>query len=67
MQVAVALLTFLLLRLAHAAQKAVPELLEFVRLVRANLMQRRDILALNVSAPPQRTDHRQLSLNWDAV
>lgn len=42
-QIAVALIAFLLLRLAHAAQKAVHRPLDFVRLVRANLMQRRRI------------------------
>jgi hypothetical protein len=42
-QIAVALIAFLLLRLAHAAQKAVHRPLDFIRLVRANLMQRRRI------------------------
>ncbi len=40
-QLAVALIAFVLLRLAHHAQKAVPGLLAFARLVRANLMLRR--------------------------
>ena len=42
-QVAVALIAFLILRLAQAAQKSVRSPLEFVRLVRTNLMQRRPI------------------------
>jgi IS4 transposase len=42
-QIAAALIAFLLLRLAQAAQKAVRRPLDFVRLVRANLMQRRRI------------------------
>jgi IS4 transposase len=42
-QIAIALIAFLILRLAQAAQKTVPSPLEFARLVRANLMQRRPI------------------------
>ena len=42
-QIAVALIAFLLLRLAYAAQTAVEGLLAFTRLVRANLMHRRSI------------------------
>lgn len=45
-QVAVALIAFLILRLARAAQSAVSSPLEFARLVRANLMQKRRIDAL---------------------
>ena len=45
-QVYIALILFLLLRLAHDAQKSVPVLLEFVRLVRTHLMSRRDVRAL---------------------
>ena len=46
-QVYIALIVFLLLRLAHGAQASVPALLEFVRLVRTHLMSRRDARALN--------------------
>jgi IS4 transposase len=63
-QIAVALIVFLLLRLAHQAQKAVTNLLEFVRLVRATLMQRRDIRALNQPDQPVQRDLRQLDLDW---
>ncbi len=42
-QIAVALIAFLLLRLAYATQTAVEGLLAFTRLVRANLMHRRAI------------------------
>jgi hypothetical protein len=42
-QIAIALIAFLILRLAQATQKTVPSPLEFARLVRANLMQRRPI------------------------
>jgi hypothetical protein len=59
-QIAVALIAFLLLRLAHAAQSAVDNLLAFTRLVRANLMHRRSINAL-LEPPPIIQDQRQLS------
>jgi hypothetical protein len=42
-QIAVALIAFLILRMAQAAQSAVRSPLEFARLVRANLMHRRPI------------------------
>jgi IS4 transposase len=42
-QIAIALIAFLILRLAQAAQKSVRSSLEFARLVRTNLMQRRPI------------------------
>jgi hypothetical protein len=66
-QIAVALIAFLLLRLAYANQTAVTNLLEFVRLVRANLMQRRDIRALNQPDQPVPRDARQLNLAWCAT
>lgn len=42
-QIAIALIAFLLLRLAQSAQKAISGPLEFARLIRVNLMQRRPI------------------------
>ena len=42
-QIAVALIAFLILRMAQLAQKVVHSPLEFVRLVRTNLMHRRPI------------------------
>jgi len=42
-QIAVALIVFLILRMAQATQKAVHRPLDFARLVRANLMNRRPI------------------------
>jgi hypothetical protein len=60
-QVAVALIAFLLLRLAHAGQRAVPNLLEFVRSVRVHLLSRRDINALNGPERPPEIDPRQMS------
>ena len=50
-QIAVALITFLLLRLGQATQTAVTSPLTFARLIRANLMHRRDLRAL--LQPPQ--------------
>ena len=60
---AVALVAFLLLRLAHTAQRAVHSLLTFTRLVRANLMHRRPINSLLLPPPPIIKDQRQLSLS----
>jgi hypothetical protein len=45
-QVAVALIAFLLLRLAQATQTTVTSPLAFARLIRANLMHRRDVTTL---------------------
>lgn len=61
-QIAVALIAFLLLRLAHAAQKAVLRPLDFVRLVRINLMQRRRIDRLLDNTPTIPSPSHQLSL-----
>jgi len=61
-QIAVALIAFLLLRLAYAAQTAVEGLLAFTRLVRANLMHRRPIDRLLNPPPPIVKDQRQLIL-----
>jgi hypothetical protein len=61
-QIAVALIAFLLLRLAYAAQTAVEGLLAFTRLVRANLMHRRPIDRLLNPPPPIIKDQRQLIL-----
>jgi transposase len=61
-QIAVALIAFLLLRLAQAAQKAIQSPLIFARLVRANLMHRRSIQ--NLLGPPTiPQDHQQMSLS----
>jgi hypothetical protein len=53
-QIACALIAFLLLRLAQATQTAITSPLAFARLVRDNLMHRRDLADL--SKPP-RTAH----------
>jgi hypothetical protein len=61
-QIAVALIAFLLLRLAYAAQAAVASLLAFTRLVRVNIMHRRPIDRLLDPPIPPNKDARQLSL-----
>jgi hypothetical protein len=61
-QVAVALITFLLLRLAQATQKAVTSPLAFARLVRANLMHKRDLRALLEPDPAMLINPNQLAL-----
>ena len=63
-QIAVALITFLLLNLAKADQTVAKSLLEFARLVRVNLMHRRRIDRL-IAKP---TDHpktpSQMAMKW---
>jgi hypothetical protein len=61
-QIFVALIAYLLLRAAHATQKAVAQPLAFIRLVRLNLMHRRPIDALKTPPRPPSTDPRQMSL-----
>jgi IS4 transposase len=60
-QIAVALIAFLLLRLAQATQKAIPSPIVFARLVRANLMHRRAIGNLLHPPPQIIQDQRQMS------
>lgn len=61
-QLAVALIVYLLLRMAHALQRGVTSLLIFARLVTGNLMQRRPIDQLLEPPRPTAKDQRQLSL-----
>src|SRR5882757_4916867 len=61
-QIAVALIAFLILRLAQAAQKIIRGPLEFARLVRANLMQRRPIDRLLEPLQPIPINSNQLKL-----
>jgi hypothetical protein len=63
-QIIVALIAFLLLRLAQAAQTAVQSPLAFARLIRANLMHRRRIDRLLEPEEPPVQDHRQMALQW---
>jgi hypothetical protein len=60
-QLAVALVAYLLLRMAHVAQTCVTSLLTFTRLVAQNLMQRRPIDHLLKPPPPTISDQRQMS------
>ena len=61
-QVAVALITFLLLRLAQASQKTVASPLAFARLIRTNLMHRRELTALLKPEKPLPINTSQLAL-----
>ncbi|MFX4925837.1 hypothetical protein ABTC31_19825, partial [Acinetobacter baumannii] len=62
-QIAVALIAFLLLRMAHTLQNSVNSLLIFTRLVAQNLMQRRRIDRLLEPPPPVLKDLLQLRLS----
>jgi transposase len=62
-QVAIAMIAFLLLRLAQATQRSVPSLLSFARLVRANLMHKRPLNRLLDPPPPIKQNQRQLNFN----
>lgn len=63
-QIAVALIAFLLLRMAQTAQKTVESSLAFARLVRANLMHRKRIDRLIGADTKPRTDPNQMLLQW---
>ena len=65
-QIAVALITYLLLRIAHTAHGLSCGMLEFARLVRSNLMHRKtfqQMLDPNTLRPPTQHDPRQ-ALLW---
>lgn len=62
--IAVALIAFLLLRLAQAAQSAITSPLAFARLVRANLMLRRRIDRLLLPEPAPVSNPDQLVIQW---
>jgi hypothetical protein len=61
-QIAVALIAFLLLRQLQDVTKAKHGFLELARLVRANLMHRKDPTRLRTPPPPPPLDSRQLQL-----
>ena len=63
-QIAVALIAFLLLRLAQATQKVIASPLAFARLVRLNLMQRRRLDRLLDTEPPPPRNPAQLAIQW---
>jgi len=62
-QIAVALIAFLLLRALQQISKDAYGFLELVRLVRANLMHRKDSTRLRNPPPPPPLDSRQLQLS----
>lgn len=62
-QIFVALITYLLLRMAQQSQQTIKQPLAFIRLVRINLMHRRSINALKTPPTPKPNDPRQMSLN----
>jgi hypothetical protein len=63
-QIAVALIAFLLLRLAQAAQHTIASPLAFARLVRANLMHKKSLDRLFHPEPPPIRNPAQLALQW---
>jgi hypothetical protein len=67
-QIAVALITCLLIRLAHAAQKEITELTRFARLLSANIMHRRALERIGRAALPHEPgpaqSNRQFGLLW---
>jgi hypothetical protein len=63
-QIAVALIAFLLLSRLRKMAQGQQSLLETARLVRANLMHRKDFTRLKKSQKPPPLDSQQLSLNW---
>jgi IS4 transposase len=64
-QIAVALIAFLLLRLAQVAQKTIQSPLAFARLVRANLMHRKPIDRLLEDQPASIDKPAQRALQWN--
>jgi IS4 transposase len=64
-QIAVALIAFLLLRLAQAGQKTVTSPLAFARLVRVNLMHRRPLDRLLETEAAPDPNPLQLALQWN--
>jgi IS4 transposase len=66
-QVAVALIAFLSLSLLQKMTKVQHSFLELVRLVRTNLMHRKDFTRLREICIPPPLDSRQLVLNWQST
>jgi hypothetical protein len=64
-QIAVALIAFVLLRLAQAGQQAIASPLAFARLVRLNLMHRRSLDRLLDPEPPPLLNPAQMILQWN--
>jgi IS4 transposase len=66
-QIAVALIAFLLLRQLQEVTTAKHGFLERVRLVRTNLMHRKDPTRLRKPPPPPPLDSRQLQLSFPST
>jgi IS4 transposase len=66
-QIVVALITFVLLRLAHDGNRIVESPLAFVRLIRANLMHRRSISDLLPTSSPPRLAPQQTTFDFEAA
>lgn len=63
-QIAVALIAFLILRMAQTTQSAIESPLAFLRLVRANLMHRRRVDQLLGPPTPPAPNTSQLAIQW---
>jgi DDE family transposase/uncharacterized protein DUF4372 len=66
-QIAVALIAFLLLRVLNKMSQDKQTLLETTRLVRTNLMHRKDFTRLRQLHQPFLPDPRQIMLNWGST
>jgi len=66
-QIAVALIAFMLLRMAQAAQHRVASPIAFARLIRANLMHRRHLNDLCGPKTPPPSNQNQFTLKWSAA
>ena len=66
-QIAVALIAFLLLRMLTKMSQEKLTLLETTRLVRNNLMHRKDFTRLRQLHRPPQLDSRQIMLNWGST
>ena len=64
-QIAVALIAYLLLRMAHSTQKNVESALAFARLIRTNLMHRRPIDGLATPRPPPIACPNQITFKFE--
>ena len=65
-QIAIALIAFVLLRLAHEANRIVESPLAFARLIKANLMHRRPITELLLISPSQISKPQQAVFDFGA-
>jgi hypothetical protein len=66
-QIAVALIAFLLLRMSNKMSQDKQTLLETTRLVRTNLMHRKDFTRLRQLHRPPPVNSRQIMLNWGST